>query len=298
MSFHLLHITSPDKYLYQKLGSLYCKDKKDESSLKKFPIEDLKAIIIATRGVTLSTPLIASLAKENVPILHCDDKFIPIAWTVSLSQVIDKQVAFNQIEIGSFLHRRIWKKILEQKTRNQMKCLQNLNCDTAYFSNALKQKQLNESSLARVYWNRYFKALGEKNLKREQTSNNPINLKLNYAYTVLASLCHRSIIIHGLQPQFGIFHKSRYRSFPLVYDLMEVFRPFIDQNLYYFETCFDNKNNLEDWIKYCAKFLYEQEVVYKDYKLKLIDAVDYYISSVAQTFAKKKLDKLFLPSLI
>ena len=298
MSFQLLHITSPDKYLYQKYGSLYCKSKKDEEFEKRVPIEDLKAIIIASQGITITSPLIASLGEKNVPILHCNEKFIPVSWTIPLSQVIDKQVAFNQVKLESSLHKRLWKKILRQKTTNQKHCLENLKCDTTYFKRALKKKDLNESTLARVYWQKFFRTLGENKLNRRQDDDHPLNLKLNYAYSVLASLCHRSIVIHGLQPQFGVYHKSRYRSHPLVYDLMETLRPFIDLNLYYFEISFEKKNKVQDWIKYCAKYLYEQELVYKDYKLKLIDAVDQYISSVAQVFAKRKLDNLFLPSLI
>ena len=121
-----------------------------------------------------------------------------------------------------------------------------------YFDKALKQKNLNEATLARVYWNRYFKALGEEQLNRRQEDEHPLNLKLNYAYAVLSSLCHRSIVSHGLQAQFGIFHKSRYRSHPLVYDLMEILRPFVDLNLYYFEITYE-QDNLQEWIKYCAK---------------------------------------------
>jgi CRISP-associated protein Cas1 len=48
---------------------------------------------------------------------------------------------------------------------------------------------------------------------------------LNYGYTVLAALCHRSLLIHGLTPALGVKHMPRYRSTPLVFDLMEPFRP-------------------------------------------------------------------------
>ena len=46
---------------------------------------------------------------------------------------------------------------------------------------------------------------------------------LNYGYTVLAALYHRSLLIHGLTPALRVKLMTRYRSMPLVFDFM---RPF------------------------------------------------------------------------
>lgn len=34
--------------------------------------------------------------------------------------------------------------------------------------------------------------------------------------------------MHGLLPELGIHHLGKYNSTPLVYDLMEPYRPFVD----------------------------------------------------------------------
>ena len=36
----------------------------------------------------------------------------------------------------------------------------------------------------------------------------------------------------GLFPAFGIFHRNRYNAFPLADDLMEPYRPYVDELVY------------------------------------------------------------------
>lgn len=58
---------------------------------------------------------------------------------------------------------------------------------------------------------------------------------LNYGYTVLRAAVARSLMGSGLLPAIGIFHKNRYNAFPLADDVMEPYRPYVDEivfNLY------------------------------------------------------------------
>lgn len=60
-------------------------------------------------------------------------------------------------------------------------------------------------------------------------SGHPENARLNYGYTVLRATVARFACASGLHPSFGVHHHNRYNAFALVDDLMEPFRPFIDQ---------------------------------------------------------------------
>ncbi len=42
----------------------------------------------------------------------------------------------------------------------------------------------------------------------------------------------RALVGSGLYPAFGIFHRNRYNAFPLADDVMEPYRPFVDEIVY------------------------------------------------------------------
>lgn len=56
---------------------------------------------------------------------------------------------------------------------------------------------------------------------------------LNYGYSVLRAAMARAICAAGLQPGMGIHHTNRYSGFCLADDLMEPFRPFVDQAVFH-----------------------------------------------------------------
>lgn len=84
-----------------------------------------------------------------------------------------------------------------------------------------------EGAAAREYWNRL---LGS-GFKRERDGLPPNSL-LNYGYTILRAAVSRALIGSGLYPAFGVFHRSRYNAFPLADDVMEPYRPFVDEIVY------------------------------------------------------------------
>ena len=75
-----------------------------------------------------------------------------------------------------------------------------------------------------IYWNELF---GEDFIRSREGSS-PNNL-LNYGYTLLRAAVARALMGSGLFPAFGIFHRNRYNAFPLADDIMEPYRPFVDE---------------------------------------------------------------------
>lgn len=81
-----------------------------------------------------------------------------------------------------------------------------------------------EGLAARIYWQRL---MGD-DFRREREGNAP-NQMLNYGYSILRAAVARALLGSGLLPNFGIFHKSRYNAFPLADDVMEPYRPYVDE---------------------------------------------------------------------
>ena len=52
---------------------------------------------------------------------------------------------------------------------------------------------------------------------------------LNYGYAILRAVVARSLVGSGLLPTLGIHHQNRYNAYCLADDIMEPYRPFVDQ---------------------------------------------------------------------
>lgn len=55
---------------------------------------------------------------------------------------------------------------------------------------------------------------------------------MNYGYAILRAVIARSLVTSGLLPTLGIHHHNRYNAYCLADDIMEPYRPFVDQIVY------------------------------------------------------------------
>ncbi len=84
-----------------------------------------------------------------------------------------------------------------------------------------------EGVAAKLYWTELF----GKDFRRDR--NLPgLNILLNYGYAVLRAATARALMASGLHPAFGLFHRNRGDAFPLADDVMEPYRPFVDEIVY------------------------------------------------------------------
>ncbi len=92
-----------------------------------------------------------------------------------------------------------------------------------------------EGAAASAYFNIFKVAIPKKLefLHRDQIAKDPINVVLNYLYGICYREIESSIIITGLDPNSGFYHKDRYGEPTLTFDLIEVFRPLIDNLVLY-----------------------------------------------------------------
>ena len=83
-----------------------------------------------------------------------------------------------------------------------------------------------EARAAAYYWKNIFPSIPD--FVRGREDDYPNNL-LNYGYAILRAVVARSLVGSGLLPTLGIHHQNRYNAYCLADDIMEPYRPFVDQ---------------------------------------------------------------------
>lgn len=207
---------------------------KDTPAEKRtIPIEDIGYVIIDNPMVSMTMPLINALADSNVALIFCNDKGMPHAMLQNLdTHTLQCEILNTQIGIGEVLKKKLWKQTIEAKIKNQSKLLTKLGKDgdvlKPYYNNVKSGDSDNREGLAaRIYWNSLF---GDHFVR--DRSQPGINALLNYGYTILRSATTRALMGSGLLPSIGIFHHNRSNAFPLADDIMEPYRPYVDEIVY------------------------------------------------------------------
>ena len=298
MSYHILHITTPNVKLYSDKGFFCCQF--DDESENRLPIDDIRAIIIATHQVSFSNSCLAKLLEKDVVVLHCNNSYKPMGWTVGFDRVVRTKAFYNQISQNSEFENKLWKHILKAKVLNQANNLKLIGQNNENLMRLINRPLINEANIAKQYWNVYFSSLGNEQKREHKNAESFENICLNYGYAVFQSLLYRSILVHGLLPNLGIHHEEKYNSIPLVYDLVEPFRAFVDFYLYKFKVneggSFKNKD-LKAWNKYLAFCMKNYRLNAKGLSYKMIDFIDIYIEEIVNSFIKFDLEKILLPDI-
>ncbi len=298
MSYHILHITTPNVKLYSDKGFFCCRF--DDESENRLPIDDIRAIIIATHQVSFSNSSLAKLLENDIIILHCTNSYKPIGWTVSLDRVVRTKAFYNQILQNKEFENKLWKQILKAKVLNQADNLKLIGQNNDNILRLINKPLMNEANIAKQYWGMYFDALEVPQKREHKNAESFENICLNYGYAVFQSLLYRSILIHGLLPNLGIHHEEKYNSTPLVYDLVEPFRAFVDFYLYKFkvnEGGSFKKKDLKAWNKYFAFCIKNYRLKAKEYSYKIIDYIDIYIEEIVNSYIRFNVEKVVLPNL-
>lgn len=194
------------------------------------PIEDIGYVILEHQQTSITLPLLNALSDNNVAVILCGNNLMPNAMLMNLDSNKTQAESYrSQIDASEPIKKGLWKQVVEAKIRNQAALLNKLGKD----GNRLKPYYMNvksgdtdnrEGVAAKIYWNELF----GKDFIRTREGAPPNNL-LNYGYTLLRAAVARALMGSGLFPAFGIFHRNRYNAFPLADDIMEPYRPFVDE---------------------------------------------------------------------
>jgi len=197
------------------------------------PIEDIGVVLLENQQTSITLPLLNALAENEVQVVICNNKGMPSALIQSMnSNNLQGETLRNQIACGEVLKKQLWKQVVEAKIKNQALLLENLGEDgnvlKPFYTNVKSGDADNREGIAaRIYFQHL---LGDSFIRDRDALG--INALLNYGYSILRAATCRAIVSSGLLPAIGIHHHNRSNAFPLADDLMEPFRPFVDEVVY------------------------------------------------------------------
>lgn len=201
--------------------------------VRTIPIEDIGIIVLENRQITLTTGLIAALVDNNAAIITCDKRCMPTGMILPLTGNTVQNERFRaQLDASLPLKKQLWQQTISMKISNQAKNLKlNTNvecgCMEAWSKDVRSGDPMNlEARAAAYYWKNLFPSF--PNFIRDREGDYPNNM-LNYGYAILRAVIARSLVGSGLLPTLGIHHQNRYNAYCLADDIMEPYRPFVDQ---------------------------------------------------------------------
>jgi CRISP-associated protein Cas1 len=196
----------------------------------RIALDDIGGLIVHAHGTTWSNHVFVQMAERNVPVVLCGSNHAPVSivWPLQGHHAQGARLR-AQIDAGKPLQKQLWQKVVAAKIRMQGQVLHaNGKEGGAFEMLARKVRSGDPDNIEAQAARRYWKALFGRDFLRDQDADGT-NALLNYGYTVLRAIVSRAICASGLHPTAGIFHSNRANAFALADDLMEPYRPLVDQ---------------------------------------------------------------------
>ena len=198
---------------------------------KSVPIEDIGMVVLDHPRITITHSLISALNNNNAAILSCNDKHLPEALMLPMaSHHAYTERLYRQLDSSQPLRKNMWQQTVVAKIQNQSAVLQKNGIDVQrmdFYERQVKSGDPDnvEGRAAAYYWSTLVSPDG---FKRHRFGEYP-NAMLNYGYAILRGVVARSLVGSGLLPAVGIFHRNKYNPYCLADDIMEPYRPVVDQ---------------------------------------------------------------------
>ena len=248
------------------------------------PIEDIGFLVIDNPEVYVSITAINLLVENNTALIVCNNSHLPNGMFLNLnSHHIQQEVFKNQIDASLPLKKQLWQQTVVEKIKNQGILLEKITKTKNKFE-FLASKVLSgdTSNMEGVAANFYWKSFFEFDFKRERFGNYPNNF-LNYGYAILRAATARALSGSGLLNTLGIHHKSKYNAFALADDIMEPYRPIVDEAVFEIIQHFDEQE-LNTEIKSVLLEILTRTVYFKNEKSPLMVALQKTASSLQQCY--------------
>ena len=261
----------------------------DQQTTKAVPIEDIGVVILDHYQLTLSQTLLYRLLENNVAVITCDAKHLPLGMFLNLNGHSLQQEHFShQVQASSAKKDRLWKQVIQAKILNQAHLLEQQNKNAAPLYRWAKQVKNGdpdnlEARAASYYWKRLFTT--HPHFSRDRFGAAPNGL-LNYGYTLLRGVVARALVGSGLLPTLGIHHHNKYNAYCLADDMMEPYRPFVDRLVLHWVA--QGQEQLTPEVKKSLLQLPTLDVPLGKLQRPLMIAVQYTTASLQQCFSSQE----------
>ena len=257
---------------------------KSDARESSIPIEDIGFLVLDYPEIYLSIPAMNFLIENNSCVITCNKNHLPCGMFLNLdSHHIQQEIFRNQTAAKEPLKKKLWQQTVQEKILNQGVLLEKTTGDRNSFA-FLASKVLSgdTSNMEAVAAAQYWKVFFEKGFKRERFGDYPNNF-LNYGYAILRAATARALSGAGLLNTLGIHHRNKYNAFALADDIMEPFRPVVDEVVSGIVQRFDEQE-LNTKIKAELLQVLTRTVFFENEKSVLMVALQKTASSLQQCF--------------
>ncbi|MBU0488617.1 MAG: type II CRISPR-associated endonuclease Cas1 [Bacteroidetes bacterium] len=226
-----IYIGNPAR-LYLREAQLVVDFQEEDKPTRSVPVEDIGLLILDHAQTSITHGLVEALVSNNSAVLFCDSRHLPEGLVLPMSaNTTFTEIVRHQVEVSEPLKKQLWKQTIQAKIRNQAALLEKLGKNAENLRRLASKvgsgdPENMEGRAAAMYWREIFD-LTEK-FTRGRYGDPPNNM-LNYGYAILRAIVARSLVGSGLMPVLGMHHRNKYNAFCLADDVMEPYRPYIDQ---------------------------------------------------------------------
>lgn len=294
MSWRSVFISKPAK-LSLRDNALFIKQECEIS----VPLEDIAVVVIDCREVVITAPLLTALAQFGATLIVCDEHFLPCGQLLPFSQhsrflkMLSLQMALPS-EIKSIL----WQKIIRQKIYHQSFVLKCAGQDTLSQKLLTLSLEVKPNDLDRCEAKSaalYFPALFGNGFSRG--IDTPVNIRLNYGYSIMRSAVARILVAYGFLPTLGLWHKNELNAFNLCDDLMEIFRQVVDLEVYTQFISDSINDEFETPDKTQLVKLLNYEMIFQNKKHSVLSSIEQMVKSLSSVLHNQNPDFFRLPEI-
>lgn len=224
-----------------------------KEAVRTLPIEDIGVVVPDNKRITITSALMDALMANNAAVITCNEKSMPSGLFMPLDgNTIQTERFHDQIEASLPLRKQLWAQTVRQKIINQAEVLgrygrAETRCMHVWANDVKSGDSDNKEAQAAVYyWKNIF--IDIPDFVRGRDGEPPNNL-LNYGYAILRAVIARALVSSGLLPTLGIHHHNRYNAYCLADDIMEPYRPFVDEHVLGIMAKYDDYSELTRSIK-------------------------------------------------
>lgn len=209
-----------------------------DGAVADIPVADV-AVVLVGMEVQFSAAVMHRLMEADVSVLICDWRGVPEGAAFSWSQHGRVGArASAQASLTVPRAKNAWGRIVKAKIAGQTRVLNDRGILAGRELGDLVSKVRSgdpdniEARAARIYWSAASPEPGFKRDPRGLHTPSNLNSCLDYAYTIVRGYGIQAVLGAGLTPSLGIFHRGRGNNFALVDDLIEPFRPAVDDGVF------------------------------------------------------------------
>jgi len=202
---------------------------------------DIAVLVLAHPCISMSVAVPQELAKNGAVIVTAGEKYMPCS--VALPVAANTNGARRPFLQAKYLETENagnwWAQLIEAKILGQARCCALFDEELGDHLRVIAKnvengdKSAREAQAAGAYWPVYFRSLGNPiDFRDKQGATDPVNVSLNYGYTVLRAIIARSLTAAGLCLNFGVGHRRKDNPFNLADDFIEPFRYLVDETVW------------------------------------------------------------------